>query len=171
MITFSCECGKRHQVKDELAGKRAKCSCGKTLVIPQPSVVADKENAVCAAMSQSGDSDRPFVEKVSASLASSIITAEVQPAADTADGSPMSAEDVPSPESQYWYSYGKRSVAETAFGCLCAAVGLACIMVVFLPLFMLGRITVNIFTVLVLLMGLSMLIAGVPRIITGRSGF
>ena len=36
MITFSCECGKRYQVKDELAGKRAKCSCGKSLVIPQP---------------------------------------------------------------------------------------------------------------------------------------
>jgi len=36
MITFSCECGKRHQVKDELAGKRGKCSCGKALVIPQP---------------------------------------------------------------------------------------------------------------------------------------
>jgi len=40
MITFTCECGKRHQVKDELAGKRGKCSCGKTLIIPQPAVAA-----------------------------------------------------------------------------------------------------------------------------------
>ena len=39
MITFSCECGKRFQVKDELAGKRAKCSCGKTLVIPKLAAV------------------------------------------------------------------------------------------------------------------------------------
>jgi len=34
MITFTCECGKQYRVKDELAGKRAKCSCGKMLVVP-----------------------------------------------------------------------------------------------------------------------------------------
>ena len=48
MITFTCECGKRHQVKDELAGKRGKCSCGTTLLIPQ-SGTATQANAQSAA--------------------------------------------------------------------------------------------------------------------------
>lgn len=41
MIAFSCTCGKRYQVKNELAGKRAKCSCGKTLVIPRSAAVTE----------------------------------------------------------------------------------------------------------------------------------
>ena len=49
MITFPCECGKRYQVKDELAGKRAKCSCGKTLVIPSATAGTKKSQPATAA--------------------------------------------------------------------------------------------------------------------------
>lgn len=43
MIAFSCECGKRYQVKDELAGKRATCAvCGKQLLIPSQPTPAPK---------------------------------------------------------------------------------------------------------------------------------
>ena len=52
MITFSCECGKRYQLKDELAGKRAKCSCGKTLMIPQPVPTTQDNSAPAAARSE-----------------------------------------------------------------------------------------------------------------------
>jgi hypothetical protein len=44
MITISCECGKRYHVKDEAAGKRAKCSCGKMFVIPQPCAASISPN-------------------------------------------------------------------------------------------------------------------------------
>lgn len=37
-IRFKCECGKQYEVKDELAGKQAKCkSCGAKVLVPQPS--------------------------------------------------------------------------------------------------------------------------------------
>src|SRR6185437_6872201 len=35
-IEFSCACGKRFKVRDELAGKRGKCTgCGKAVLIPR----------------------------------------------------------------------------------------------------------------------------------------
>ncbi len=42
-IVVGCDCGKTFRVKDELAGKRVKCSsCGKPLFIPLPSASVDK---------------------------------------------------------------------------------------------------------------------------------
>jgi RsiW-degrading membrane proteinase PrsW (M82 family) len=36
-IAFACTgCGKSFKVKDELAGRKAKCSCGETLTVPKP---------------------------------------------------------------------------------------------------------------------------------------
>ncbi len=36
-ISISCpQCGKTYQLHDELAGKRAKCKCGQTFVVPEP---------------------------------------------------------------------------------------------------------------------------------------
>jgi hypothetical protein len=52
MITFTCECGKRHQVKEELAGKRGKCSCGKELVIPQATLTKKISRPVVAGLSE-----------------------------------------------------------------------------------------------------------------------
>jgi hypothetical protein len=40
-ITFKCNlCGKGYRVKDELAGKKAKCSCGTSIAIPKPQPAA-----------------------------------------------------------------------------------------------------------------------------------
>lgn len=47
MITFSCECGKQYSVKDECAGKRAKCQCGKSLIVPAPDL-AQQDNSPSA---------------------------------------------------------------------------------------------------------------------------
>jgi hypothetical protein len=42
-ISFSCPCGKKLNVKDELAGKRGKCpACGELLTIPQPAKPAQE---------------------------------------------------------------------------------------------------------------------------------
>lgn len=36
-ISFDCQCGKNYSVKDEFAGKRAKCkACGRVNVVPEP---------------------------------------------------------------------------------------------------------------------------------------
>lgn len=36
-IEFSCSCGKKYKLRDELAGKKAKCAqCGKVLEVPMP---------------------------------------------------------------------------------------------------------------------------------------
>lgn len=43
-IAFSCECGKKYQVKDEFAGKKTNCqACGKSLLIPSAEGEADLE--------------------------------------------------------------------------------------------------------------------------------
>ena len=48
-ISVTCECGKQFKVKDELAGKRGKCSsCGQVLSIPTLASSADPEKATPA---------------------------------------------------------------------------------------------------------------------------
>jgi hypothetical protein len=86
-----------------------------------------------------------------------------------AEAQPFKLAEAVTPEAEYWYSYGKRSVAETAFGFLCYSIEMACLLVVLLPIFISGRIAINIFTCLVFVMGVSMFAVGVPRLITGRS--
>ena len=44
-IKFACpSCGKAYNVKDELAGKKAKCRCGAVMPIPVPAVSVPIEN-------------------------------------------------------------------------------------------------------------------------------
>ena len=43
-ISFACpRCGKHFKVREELAGKRAKCSCGNVLKIPDPAQLPPAE--------------------------------------------------------------------------------------------------------------------------------
>ena len=67
-IRFACpDCGKRYQVKDELAGKKAKCqACGKRLLIPRPkprqakpAPVTPPENALRPESAPSPDNTLP----------------------------------------------------------------------------------------------------------------
>ena len=41
-ISVTCRCGKKYRVRDEMAGKRAKCpACGKVFTVPQPQLPDD----------------------------------------------------------------------------------------------------------------------------------
>ncbi|MEX2092531.1 MAG: hypothetical protein WD971_07625 [Pirellulales bacterium] len=94
MITFSCECGKRHQVKDELAGKRGKCSCGKTLVIPQ-SVEASSASTIPNAVAVAQPSNQPTpilgIAEAYAAMLANASQADEQPTAATTQSMATSA--------------------------------------------------------------------------------
>lgn len=45
-IVVNCTCGKQFNVKEELAGKRGKCTaCGRVLSVPTPAPAFDQEKA------------------------------------------------------------------------------------------------------------------------------
>ena len=46
-IRFNCQCGKQYRVKDEMAGRKAKCSqCGQAFTIPQASHASPDPNEI-----------------------------------------------------------------------------------------------------------------------------
>jgi hypothetical protein len=45
-ILLRCTCGRAFQVKEEFAGRRARCSCGNSMIVPQPATSGDAENDV-----------------------------------------------------------------------------------------------------------------------------
>jgi PHP family Zn ribbon phosphoesterase len=67
-IATTCQCGKKYQVKEELAGRRVKCpACGMTLTIPgggvaKPQPVVPLSDSKLARSSDQDDSDDYHLE-------------------------------------------------------------------------------------------------------------
>src|SRR3954470_23201899 len=77
-IAFACTgCGKSFKVKDELAGRKAKCSCGETVTVPQPAPVVEAEEEDIFAFK---DDDAPKVAKRAPAMAAAV-TAGTAPSA------------------------------------------------------------------------------------------